>query len=338
MNAPTLGHSAWIRRRLAHSFRVRLGGLMLALIVLPAVFAELVAADLPVLAVGASGVTVLPAIIEPDSYAGLTPRQIETLHAADTTIWPLVRHGPTTVSEAGPNAPASWSHPLGTDLGARDLLARLIYGGRLALGLAFVALALSLFFGVLLGGLAGYLGGFWDELLSRPIELINAFPTVIVVAIVRAIYPEETIWSLIFAVAAVRWAEVARLVRAEVVKLGAAEFVVAARAIGCTHRRILRRHILPHALRPVIVSLMFGVASVVLLEVAMSFLGLGLEGSWGTMIAEGLSVGAERSRWAGNLSMWGGGALAATVAAAYLLADALGESIDARVATTSRTM
>lgn len=331
-------HLAWLRRRLARSVRVRVGALMLALIVMPAIFAELIAADAPVVAVGPSGVTLLPAVVMPDSHRGLTREQIAAHHADDLTVWPLVRHGPSSVSDVGPNAEGSWRHPLGTDLRGRDLLARLIYGGRAAFALAFLALALSLVFGVILGGLAGYIGGFWDEVLSRPIELIDAFPTVIVVAIVRAIYPDGTLWSLVFAVAAVRWAEVARLVRAEVVKLSAGDFVVAARAIGCTHTRILRRHILPHTLRPVIVSLMFGVASVVLLEVAVSFLGLGLEGSWGTMIAEGLSVGAERSRWSANLSLWAGGALAATVAAAYLLADAVGEAIDARVATTSRTM
>jgi len=181
-----------------------------------------------------------------------------------------------------------------------------------------------------LGAAAGYARGFWDELLSRPVELIQTFPTVVVVAIVAAVDQKGSAWALILAVAAVRWAEVARLVRAEVVAVCAEDFVMAARALGCSHSRILRTHILPHAARPVLVSLMFGVASVVLLEVAVAFLGFGLQDSWGVLIAEGLVPGAPA--WG---AMWAGLMLALTVGSAYLIADAVGETIDARVATAS---
>lgn len=320
-------HFGWVRRRLARSLRIRVGVVVLALIALPALFAELVAADAPLLAVGARGVTVLPAIVERATYDALTPGEIAERHEGDFTVWPLIRSGPRTPAAAGPHAAASLTHPLGTDWAGRDVTARLVYGARHALGLTLAALLISLVFGGVLGAVAGLRGGFWDDVLTRPVELIETFPAVVVVAVVRAVDPSLTPWSLVLAIAAVRWAEVARLVRAEVIRVSSMEFVVSARAIGCTQTRILRRHVLPHATRPVVVSLLFGVASVVLLEVAISYLGLGLPGSWGTLIAEGL-VEEHGSR----LTWCAATALALTVGAAYLVADALGETLDARVA------
>ncbi len=326
-----MNHLAWIRRRLGRSLRIRLGVLVLALVVLPAIFAELIAAEAPVVAIGEQGVVVLPAIIEPAEHQGLSPAEIAGRYEKDLAWWPLVRGGPETISDMGPHAPMCWAHPLGTDGLGRDLLARLIYGGRTAMGLALLALLVSVVFGVLVGAIAGQVGGMWDELMTRQVEIVETFPCIVVVAVARAVYPEATYWSLVLAIAAVRWAEVARLVRAEVVRLSHADFVDAARALGASRVWILRRHILPHALRPVIVSAMFGVASVVLLEVAVSFLGLGFEGSWGVMIAEGLAADAPMGP-----TLWAGLALVLTVGAAYLMADALSESVDARVATTWR--
>jgi peptide/nickel transport system permease protein len=324
-------HFSWLRRRLRRSARARLGALILAFIVLPAIFAETVAADVPLFTMGPDGVTVLAAVITPPRHAGKSRMEIIDLHRDDFVIWPLIRCGPATTCDVGPDAPVSLSHPLGTDHRGRDSLARVIYGARTALGLALVALALALLLGILLGGLAGYVGGFWDEVLSRPVEFVEAFPAIIVVAVVRAVFDDESLWSLALAVAAVRWAEIARLFRAEVIRATNADHVMAARALGCSHLRILRRHIAPQALRPVAVSLMFGVASVVLLEVAVSFLGLGSGGSWGAMIADGLHAEA-----AAGGAMWAGAALAATVLASYLMADAFNEAVDARSATTSR--
>jgi len=322
-------HGGWLRRWLGRSRRVRLGMLVLAMVVLPAIFAELVAADAPVIAFGPAGVTVLPAVVPPRALVGRDRSGIADHYEGEPAIWPLVRCGPRSSCGDGPNLGGSWDHPLGTDGRGRDVLARVVYGARQALGLALAAVVLATFFGVLLGAVAGYSGGIWDEVLARPIELVQAFPAVVVVAVVRAIYPEQSGWSLVFAVAAVRWAEVARLVRGEVVRVGAEPYVLAARALGCGHFRVLRRHIFPHALRPVVVSAMFGMASIVLLEVAVSFLGIGLEGSWGVMLAEGLTGSSLRTAVAA------GAALGMTVTATYLIADATEEALDATVATTS---
>lgn len=305
-------HGQRLRRRLSKSLRMRTGALVFALLALTGVFADLLAADAPIIAFGGEhGVVLFPAIVR------------RTDVGDNAALWPLVHYGPETIAE--PSASSSWAHPLGTDAQGRDVFARLVHGTRAALGLAVVALVLALLFGVLLGAFAGYVGGFWDELLARPAELVETFPAIVVVAVVRAVAPEHTAWSLAIAVAAVRWAEIARLVRAEVIRFGSADFVEAARALGCSHTRILRRHILPHALRPVIVSALFAVPSVVLLEAAVSFLGFGFHGSWGVMIASG--------GW--RAPLFGLLALGATVGASYLCADALGEALDARVAATS---
>jgi peptide/nickel transport system permease protein len=314
--------SGWLRLRLRRSVRVRLGAFLLVMVVLPAVFADLLASAAPLVARGPDGLTLLPGIMMPERFAGEPPQAITARY--DWAIWAPVRYGPETPS--GESA-----HPLGTDAAGRDVAARLVHGARVALGLAALAVALAVAFGVVLGALAGFLGGFWDDMLSRPIELVEAIPTVVVVAVARAVAPEAGALALVVAIAAVRWAEVARLVRSEVVRAGAEDFVVAARAIGCGPWRIVRRHILPRAGRPVVVSAMFGLVSVVILEAALSFLGLGVEGSWGVMIAEGLEPTMPLA-----VPVAATTALFVTVLASYLLADAVAEALDARVATTSR--
>ncbi len=327
-----MSHFAWVRRRLARSLRVKVGMLMLATIALPAIFAELIAAPVPIVAGSDSGIVVLPAVWAPTEYvADWGPNEIRGFHDGHFAVWPLLPSGPDTVSAQGPNAGISSAHWLGTDARGRDLFVRLVYGGRVALGIAVLALLFSLLLGGTLGGLAGYFGGFWDELLARPIEVVETFPSVFVVAVVRAAYPDGSLWSLAIAVAMVKWAEVARLVRAEVVKTSASDFVLAARAWGCGHGRLLWRHILPFALRPTLETSLFGVASIVILEVSVSFLGLGPDVSWGATIADGIGSGS-----ALRSTFWAGLVLVTTVSACYLLADAIGEAIDARLATTER--
>ena len=317
-----MNRAQWLRLRLRRSVRVRIGAFLLMVIVLPALFADLLASAAPLVARGPEGLSLLPGIMAPERFAGKTPEAIAARY--EWAVWAPVRYGPDT--PAGNEA-----HPLGADGTGRDVAARLIHGARIALGLAAVALVWAVTFGVALGALAGFLGGFWDEMLSRPIELVEAIPTVVVVAVARAVAPEAGALALVLAIAAARWAEVARLVRAEVVRATTEDFVVAARAIGCGPWRILRRHILPRAGRPVVVSAMFGLVSVVILEVGLSFLGLGVEGSWGVMIADGLAPSTPLA-----VPVTATVALFTTVLASYLLADAVAEALDARVATMSR--
>jgi peptide/nickel transport system permease protein len=323
------GH-AWIAwRRLSRSRRAVFGLVILAVLALAGVFAEVVASPAPIFAAGPGGISLLPGVVHAADYASRGRAEIERRHRDDAAIWPWVRFGPNTPDDAGPNAPAGNGHPLGTDAEGRDLFARLVYGARTALGLSLFAVSLGMLLGTALGGLAGQARGFWDDRLVRLVETVDTFPTIIVVALVRAIERHPSALSLVLAVAFVRWAEVARLVRAEVVRATTEDYVVAARALGASPARVFARHILPNAMGPAVVSSVFGVASVVLLEAAISFLGMGAESSvasWGETLAEGA-----RDPGRTRLLLLPGALLVATVGGTYLIAAALRDATDPRL-------
>lgn len=314
--------------RLATSRRVLVAFVLLGTLTLVGVFAEIIASPAPIVAFGPGGRSLFPGILRAGAYEAMTRAEIDRLHEGDTAVWPLIRYGPIAPSEEGANASISTAHPLGTDALGRDLAARLVYGARTALGLSLPAVLLGMLLGVGLGGLAGVLRGFWNERLVRLVETVDTFPAIIVVALVRAIERKPSALSLVIAVALVRWAEVARLVRAEVLHASSEEYVLAARALGAPPLRIFRRHILPNAVAPAIMSSATGVASVVLLEAAMSFLQMGAPSrvaSWGETLAEGAG---DPSRL--RLILLPGLLLLITVGASYMLADALRDGIDPR--------
>jgi len=328
--SPRGGHPAIAWARLRASRRAVFGAVLLGFLTLTGVFAEILASPAPIVASGPAGVSFLPGVVHAAVYRARPRDEIDRLHAGDRALWPLVRYGPTTPGDAGPNAPAGPRHPLGTDADGRDLFARLVWGARTALGLSAGAVLLGMILGVALGGIAGYERSFWNDRLVRLVETVDTFPAIIVVALVRAIEREPTTRSLVIAVAFVRWAEVARLVRAEVLRAGAEEYVMAARALGASPFRVFWRHILPNTLGPAIVSSVFGVASVVLLEAALSFLRMGAPtgvASWGETLAEGAQDPARL-----RLIVLPGLLLAATVGGSYLVASALRDATDPRAA------
>lgn len=323
-------HLAILWRRLARSRRVTLGAVVLGLLALLGVFAELLAAPAPIAWTGPRGVEILPAVTDAAALAELSEEQLAARYEGGAALWPPVRHGPTRPAAAGPHAPSSRRHPLGTDAEGRDLAARLIYGARTAIGLSLSAVLVGMLLGVAHGGLAGTYRGFWNDRLVHLVETVGTFPAIIVVALVRAIEREPSALSLVIAVAIVRWAEIARLVHAEVLRASAEEYVLSAKALGSTRLRIFWRHILPNAIGPAIVSSVFGVASVVLLEAAISFLAMGAPShaaSWG----ETLSEAAHHPREL-RLLLLPGALLLATVGGSYLLADALQDAVDPRTA------
>jgi peptide/nickel transport system permease protein len=324
-----LTHAQIAWRHLSRSRRAVFGLVLLGLLALTGIFAEVIASPAPIIASGPRGLAVLPGVVHAADYAGLSRAEIDRLHRDDAAVWPWVRYGPNTRPEAGVDVRAD-RHPLGTDAEGRDLLARLVYGARTALGLSLGAVLLGMVLGVALGGLAGYERGFWDDRLTRLIETVDTFPAIIVVALVRAIEQRPSALSLVIAVAFVRWAEIARLVRAEVLRATTEDYVTAARALGASPARVFARHILPCAIGPAIVSSVFGVASVVLLEAALSFLGMGVESrvaSWGETLAEGAR---DPSRL--RLLLLPGALLMATVGGTYLIAAALRDATDPRAA------
>ncbi|MEZ4296808.1 MAG: ABC transporter permease subunit [Polyangiaceae bacterium] len=160
-----------------------------------------------------------------------------------------MRSGPTTLTSAGPHAPPTRAHPLGTDARGRDVLARLVYGARTALGLSLGAILLSMALGTALGAWRAC-AGLRNDTLVRLVETVDTFPAIIVVALVRAIERTPSALSLVIAVAIVRWAEVARLVRAEVLRSSSEGYVLAARALGALADPIFYTHILRNAAAP----------------------------------------------------------------------------------------
>lgn len=228
----------------------------------------------------------------------------------------------------GASAP-SWRHLLGTDRLGRDLLTRVLYGGRVSLAVGFIATAVALVIGVLWGGLAGFAGGRADLLLMRVVDLLYAMPFPILV-IVLMVYMGRSFLLLFLAIGAVEWLTMARIVRGQVLSLRKREFIDAAIALGFSRRRILLRHLVPNALGPIIVYATLTIPQVMLLEAFLSFLGLGVQppmSSWGLLINDGVEV-MEEFPW---LLVFPSAALTLTLFALNFLGDGLRDAFDPRM-------
>ncbi len=225
--------------------------------------------------------------------------------------------------------PPSADHWMGTDELGRDVLTRIIYGARISLKVGFVAVGMAAFLGTIAGLLAGYFGGWLDQLLMRLVDIMLCFPTFFLILAVIAML-EPSIWYIMIIIGLTGWMGVARLVRAEVLSLRERDFVVAARCIGASHTRIIFRHILPNAMSPVFVSATLGVAGAILTESALSFLGIGVQPpvpSWGNM----LTAGKDYLEFAWWLSLFPGVAILVTVIAYNLVGEGLRDALDPRI-------
>jgi peptide/nickel transport system permease protein len=211
-------------------------------------------------------------------------------HSEKERIFPaLVPHAPTGISLADRLQPPSRNHWLGTDELGRDVLSRLVHGSRTSLLVAFVAALVSLALGTFLGALAGYFGGWLDWVVSRLIEVVLAFPFLVLLLVIIAVIG-PSLWSIILALVLTGWVSEARFVRGEMLRLRESEFAHAARAVGAGHLRLIVRHLLPAAMAPALVSATFGAATAILVESALSFLGFGVQlprTSWGMILASG---------------------------------------------------
>lgn len=216
------------------------------------------------------------------------------------------------------------AYPLGTDMLGRDLLAGLIHGARVSLLIGGVSTAVAVLLGVTVGALAGYRGGLVDDLLMRLTEFFQTVPGFAMAIVLVAIF-QPSLASITLAIAVVSWPPVARLVRGEFLSLKQREFVQAAIVVGLSERRIILSQILPNAASPIIVMASLMVASAILTESALSFLGLGDRNlmSWGFMIGAGRTM--LRDAW--WLSVFPGLAILLTVLAINLVGDALGEAL-----------
>ncbi len=203
---------------------------------------------------------------------------------------------PPEIRFGEPPANAPHRYLFGADGLGRDLVARMLYGGRISLMVGLVSAALLVSLGVFFGAIAGYMGGWVDLVISRVIEVIQALPTFFFILVVVAVIPEtlmHPITAIVITIGLIGWTGVARLVRGEFLKLKGQDYVIAARALGFRSGRIVFRHVLPNALGPVLVAGSFAVASGILLESAVSFLGLGIKlpiPSWGSVLNEARQV------------------------------------------------
>jgi peptide/nickel transport system permease protein len=231
------------------------------------------------------------------------------------------------VSEDGVPIGPSRSFPLGADLEGRDVLSRVIYGSRVSLLVSTLGTLLALFLGVAAGLVAGLYRGAVDTVISRFVDAMMAIPVLLLAIALGSVLRGGSVWAVVLILGLVNWTYLARIVRAEVLSLREREFVEAARALGASDAAILVRHLLPNLVGPLLVFATLSMAGNILLESALSFLGVGIQPptpSWGNMIQEGMAFYG--SAW--WISLFPGLAILVTVVSYNLVGDGLRDALD----------
>lgn len=229
--------------------------------------------------------------------------------------------------DLGASSPSA-AHWLGTDTLGRDLFARVLYGGRISIMVGLVATFVALVIGVTYGATAGFFGGKADMVMMRIVDIMYALPFTIFVILLMVFFGRN-IFLLFFAIGAVEWLTMARIVRGQVLSVKRMEFIEAARALGYGRRRIIFRHIIPNVLGPIIVYTTLTIPSVMLLEAFLSFLGLGVQppmSSWGVLIKDGADK-MEEFWW---LLVFPGTVFSLTLFSLNFLGDGLRDALDVR--------
>lgn len=304
----------------------RAGILVIGALVLTAAFADLLASDKPILAHDGTRLFILPAWTKPselrDDNVSSFVRRVRD-HGG-WAVAPIVPKGPNETNLDEALQRPSGRHPFGTDEVGRDVFARVVHGTRISLLVGVASVLLYTLLGVLLGLLAGFYGGRVDAVISRVSETLLSFPTLFLVLTVMGLTRVKTVIPILLVLGLTRWPDVARLVRAEVLRLRTLDFVQASRALGASDLRLLLRHLMPHALPPVLVAAAFGVPSAILIESALSFLGFGVpppSPSWGELLTQAHRYVTYPGAW--WLTLFPGVSLFVTVAAFQLLGEGL---------------
>lgn len=244
-------------------------------------------------------------------------------------VWPPVPYSPTEYDLLEYLAAPTSSHWFGTDDSGRDVLSRMIHGARVSLSVGFVAVGIALLIGIFLGALAGYFGGWTDTVISRAIEIMLTIPTFFLIIAIIAFLP-PSIYNIMVVIGLTGWTGVARFVRAEFLKLKQLDFIMALRALGASHRRIIFLHMLPNAMAPVLVSAVFGIAGAILTESSLSFLGFGVPPptpSWGDILSQSRDY-IEFAWW---LTVFPGFAIFLSITAYNLVGEGLRDAMDPRL-------
>lgn len=197
--------------------------------------------------------------------------------------------------ESAPNS----AHILGTDELGRDVFTRLLYGGRVSLGVALCATVIQLLIGVSLGCISGFYGKWVDNIVMRVVDTVMCFPFFVIAITIAALFG-ASVWNIILIIGCLQWTGVSRIVRAKILSLKQSEFIEAARAMGLSNFEIISKHLLPNVLSPIIVNATLNVANGILMEAGISFLGLGVkqpQPSWGNMLSAAQSMRVLQYEW-----------------------------------------
>ena len=309
---------------------------------------------LPVLAAAVAWFAITPRVDRTNYKSGVRDSDTQAIDRAavvyQSVVWPIIPYGldednldakylkptffadePNDKLNETPTPTRAWDTPhwLGTDGIGRDILCRMIWGGRVSLAVGLVAVSIYVTVGIVVGSIAGYFRGTCDLIISRLIEIVICFPSFfLILTIVAFIGP--SIFNIMIVIGLTGWTSVARLVRGEFLRLGEQEFVLAGRALGYSPLRIIFRHVLPNAMAPVLVSATFGIAGAILTESALSFLGFGItvpKPSWGGILATGRDA-IFRAPW---MIYFPGLAIFLTITAYNLVGEALRDAADPRL-------
>jgi len=293
------------------------GFVTVVFLVFVAIFADFIANDKPILCI-VNGRLYLPIFYNKVNFSNVSFK-----------VMPIVPYSPYKMDFDNKLLPPSNEHLLGTDDLGRDVLSRIIHGTRVSITVGIVAMGTAFVIGVVLGLLAGYYGGIVDIIISKLIEIVMTFPTLFLILTILAFLPPN-IYNIMFVIGLTGWTGVARLVRAESLKVVNFDFVKISKVTGAPDIYIMFRHVLINAINPAIVSLVFGIAGAILVESSLSFLGLGVQPptpSWGNI----LLTGSQYIDYAWWLAVFPGVAIFITVTSLNLFGEALRDAMDPRV-------
>ena len=323
--------------------RIAVIGLVLVLMLFGiAIGADFIASDKP-LVMRYKGRIYFPVLKDYSVWMGLSRWQTEFLNisykefiaqnftGSDWAVHPPIKFSPNDIDLRSAIRPPSSAHFLGTDEIGRDIASRMVHGSRVSLSVGFVAVAIYVFIGLLVGALAGYYGGVVDIVASRMIEIMLTIPTFFLIITVVAFLP-QSIFNIMVVIGITNWPTVARLTRGEFLKSKSLEYVVAARALGASDFRTIFRHVLPNTLAPIFVAATFGIASAILVESTLSFLGFGVPpstASWGSILSSARQI-LPSGWW---LTAFPGLAIFVTVTSYNLVGEGLRDAADPRLKT-----
>jgi peptide/nickel transport system permease protein len=303
-----------------------------------AIFADVLANDKPLYAVY-KGTVYFPVFKQYLADLGISRwspdlvmadwKDLEKSGDVSSSLWPPIKYSESDEDLANTLSGPSSQHLLGTDGIGRDVLAGMIHASRIALSIGFVSVSFAIVIGVLLGALAGFYGGWVDNLISRAIEVVLTLPVFFLIITIIAMVQQGSVWLIMVLIGITGWPGIARFTRGEFLRLRNVEFVSAATALGFKNSRVILRHILPNSLAPVLVSAAFGIAGAILTEAGLSFLGFGVPPTvvtWGSVLND-----ARNDIHAWWLAVFPGFAIFLAVVAYNLVGDGLRDALDPRL-------